>query len=47
MAPIVKGYATMTELKTGMYSLDEWLELHEAIADMAVREKEQMEQNKT
>jgi hypothetical protein len=37
----------MTELKNGVYSLDEFLELHEAIADMAIKEKEQMDQNKT
>lgn len=37
----------MTELKNGVYSLDEFLQLHEIIADEAVREKEQNEKNQT
>lgn len=33
----------MTELKNGVYSLDEVLQLHEAIADMAIKEKEEVD----
>ena len=36
----------MTELKNGVYSLDEFLQLHEAIAEMGIIEKEQMDKNK-
>ena len=35
----------MTELKTGVYSLDSFLQLHEAIAEMALIEKEQMDKH--
>ena len=35
----------MTELKTGVYSLDSFLQLHEAIAEIALIEKEQIEKN--
>ena len=37
----------MSELKNGVYSLDEFLQLHEAIADMAIKEKEEMDKMKT
>lgn len=33
----------MTELKNGTYSLDEFLQLHEAIAEMAIQEKNEMD----
>ena len=35
----------MTELKSGVYSLDSFLQLHEAIAEMALIEKEQMDKH--
>ena len=35
----------MTELKSGAYSLDSFLQLHEAIAEMALIEKEQMDKH--
>ena len=35
----------MTELKAGVYSLDSFLQLHEAIAEMALIEKEQMDKH--
>lgn len=37
----------MTELKSGTYSLDEFLQLHEAIADMAIKDKEEMDKMRT
>lgn len=36
----------MTELKNGVYSLDEFLELHEAIAEMAIKDKQEMDRIK-
>lgn len=45
-APIVKGYCTMLELKQGAYTLEEYVDLHEAIAEMAIKEKQQLEDMK-
>ena len=33
----------MTELRNGTYSLDSFLQLHEAIAEMAIKDKEEAE----
>lgn len=39
----MEGKATMGELKQGFYSLDEWIDLHEAILVRYLSEKEQMD----
>ena len=43
LTPIIKGYCTMTEIKSGVYTLYEFLDLHEAIIDIQNEEKRRAE----
>ncbi|MEG1234557.1 MAG: hypothetical protein RSE18_12060, partial [Acinetobacter sp.] len=45
--PIMEKKASMLELKQGAYSLDEWVDLHEAILVRFLNSKDEMDKVKT
>jgi hypothetical protein len=46
LTPIIKGYCTMTEIKSGVYTLYEFLDLHEAIIDLRIEEERRAAEQK-